>query len=326
MAQLVEQLIRNQQVAGSNPAISSKKTVLSYLIEQFFIQENKLKERIMDKSNKEKTFLEIVDKVYDDALSPALKETGGFFSAITGFFNNVVAAPLHRLNASFKIKTEAYINNLHKRYLEIPDENKQEPSVNIVGPTLEALKYNLDEEDLKEMFTNLLLNAMDKTKCSKCHTSFVEIIKQLDSIDATVLNYLSKYKIGQIPMVSPKCNISLSFQGQMLQGYTIANEKFPDLFIGEINSLDIFAISRSLYNLGRLGIIKMNYVALLNDFYDNYKQIEGSEKIKELFLGIINGSPEFAKSCKLSFDRGQMEFTEFGRDFVDCVIQSKENI
>ena len=26
MAQLVEQLIRNQQVAGSNPAISSKKT------------------------------------------------------------------------------------------------------------------------------------------------------------------------------------------------------------------------------------------------------------------------------------------------------------
>ena len=36
MAQLVEQLIRNQQVAGSNPAISSKKgrtdfSVLSFL-------------------------------------------------------------------------------------------------------------------------------------------------------------------------------------------------------------------------------------------------------------------------------------------------------
>ena len=36
MAQLVEQLIRNQQVAGSNPAISSKKKSLPFSVDSFF--------------------------------------------------------------------------------------------------------------------------------------------------------------------------------------------------------------------------------------------------------------------------------------------------
>ncbi len=37
MAQLVEQLIRNQQVAGSNPAISSKKRKDGFLRSSFFV-------------------------------------------------------------------------------------------------------------------------------------------------------------------------------------------------------------------------------------------------------------------------------------------------
>lgn len=37
MAQLVEQLIRNQQVAGPNPASSSKKNSSTFRLENFFI-------------------------------------------------------------------------------------------------------------------------------------------------------------------------------------------------------------------------------------------------------------------------------------------------
>ncbi len=38
MAQLVEQLIRNQQVAGSNPAISSKKARFSSILSKKYFE------------------------------------------------------------------------------------------------------------------------------------------------------------------------------------------------------------------------------------------------------------------------------------------------
>ncbi len=41
MAQLVEQLIRNQQVAGSNPAISSKNATDAFALVAFLVITNK---------------------------------------------------------------------------------------------------------------------------------------------------------------------------------------------------------------------------------------------------------------------------------------------
>ena len=65
----------------------------------------------MKKETKEKLAVELTEKVYNDAGRPILKEVGGFFGAVAGFFNHVVAAPLHRLNAKFKIKPKHILKN-----------------------------------------------------------------------------------------------------------------------------------------------------------------------------------------------------------------------
>lgn len=274
----------------------------------------------MGKERIEKAIAEVAGEVYADAIGPSMKEAGGLLGAFMGFFNNVVAAPLHKLNAKFRVKTEAYIRNLEKRYLEIPDEYKQEPPIKIVGPTLEALKYNLDEEELRQMFTNLLVNSMDKTKCSKCHTSYVEIIKQLDSIDANILQHLSRRKNGDIPIVKPKCGITLSLDNRTVTGYSIGAEMFPDIFIGEIDGLDIFDISKSLSNLNRLGIINIFNVPLLDDLIKYYDAIEQSQIIVNIFKDFMQAQPNLAFGCRLVYDRGYILFTEYGKDFVDVVI------
>ena len=187
---------------------------------------------------KEKDVLEnLAEKAYDDVGKPALTELGGFFGAIAGFFNNVVAAPLHRLNAKYKLKTQMYIYNLYEKYQMIPDENKQEPPLQIVGPTIEALKFNLDDDDLSCLFTNLLLSSMDNRIAHKCHPAYVQIISQMDGADARVLATIFARKGGRIPMVMPKCSIKLEYQGRILDGYSMHPEKFPELYIGFVEIL-----------------------------------------------------------------------------------------
>ncbi len=273
----------------------------------------------MDNKTEDKLTQKIAEKIYDDTASPALQEVGGFFAAITGFFNHVVAAPLHRLNAKFKIKTEAYIRNLYEEYQKIPENHRQEPPINIIGPTLEALKYELDEEALSEMFTNLLLSSMDDRIESKCHPAYVKIISQMNAKDAIVLKGIFQRRNAPFAMVKPKCAIDLNYQGKKLSGYHIHADKFPELYIGDIENLTPFEISKSLYNLNRLGIIEINKTfALRNDFFDIYKQLIESDTIKNIYSQLDTTS---IPGCSLDFDKGSINFTEFGKDFAESVIK-----
>lgn len=58
-------------------------------------------------------------------------------------------------------------------------EERVESSINIVGTTIESLKYNLDEEHIKDMFTNILISDMTKDKKEKVLPAYIEIVKQL---------------------------------------------------------------------------------------------------------------------------------------------------
>ena len=263
----------------------------------------------------------LADKVYDDALSPAMKEVGGIFSALAGFFNNVVAAPLHRLNAKHKIKTQKFIDNLYQEYLQIPEENRQEPPVNIVGPTLEALKYNIDEATLSELFANLLLAAMNNKIANKCHPAYVKILAQMDSTDALVLQHIAPRRGSAFGVVSPRCAIKIEFQGKTLHGYQILMDKFPDHYIGTVNNLSIFEISKSLYNLSRLGLINIQKNSSLRaDIWDPYKGLINTQDILDIFN---SADPNILSYCTLQYDKGHIEFTEFGKDFVECIIRNK---
>ena len=80
-----------------------------------------------------------------------------------------------------------------------------------------------------------------------------------------------------------------------------------------------FEISKSLYNLNRLGIIEINKTfALRNDFFDIYKQLIESDTIKNIYSQLDTTS---IPGCSLDFDKGSINFTEFGKDFAESVIK-----
>lgn len=79
---------------------------------------------------------------------------------------------------------------------------------------MQALTYTAQNETLREMYVNLLANSMNTDKNSVVHPSFVEIIKQMNSLDAKVFDEIAKTNAYQ-KVMNPK--IMLKGQGNSLQ-------------------------------------------------------------------------------------------------------------
>ncbi|MCL2556007.1 MAG: DUF4393 domain-containing protein [Firmicutes bacterium] len=268
---------------------------------------------------KKDTAVELAGKVYDDGLKPAVKNAGGFFGALTGFFNHVVAAPLHKLNARFEIKTKAFINDLEKEYENIPVENRQEAPINILVPILDSLKARLDEEELKNMFTKLLKNSMDNRVSDKCHPAYVNVINQLSSNDARLLKDMANDKINNAVVYTKLKDKILDgiYQLNVIDGNYILALKQDDK---QTEKLTIGKINKSISSLKRLGIIKIE-----NADIENHK---GENKI---FKDLRDIQQEILKDL-LSKDQNYYsshtdmvwKFTSFGKEFIETCIGFNE--
>ena len=98
----------------------------------------------------------------------------------------------------------AKVTNLNQVIDELEEKiiEPEELNINIEGNVMDRLKYNLDEDYLVEMYTNILISDMDSRTKNKCHVCFVEILKQLSKNDLEVLN--RKYEALLIEIISNK--------------------------------------------------------------------------------------------------------------------------
>lgn len=85
---------------------------------------------------------------------------------------------------------------VRRRLDEIPDEFRQAPKLGVALPALEAASMNWEEEQLREMYLNLLQRASDSQTAYAVHPSFVEVIRQLSADEANSLNHLLIYNVS----------------------------------------------------------------------------------------------------------------------------------
>jgi len=135
-----------------------------------------------------------VEKVYEDALSPAMKQIGKSLESVAKT-SRFLLAPFDYL-AKQHDRWERY---LEKVSLKVKDENLVEGHPQLVIPILEGLSLSYENTLLSELFINLLAISIDKTKQNFAHPAFPNIIKQLSHDEAVILFFLKKknYKIKQ---------------------------------------------------------------------------------------------------------------------------------
>lgn len=247
------------------------------------------------KKKTEETISELANKVYDDAIKPAAQDVGGIVGTLTGFIKNVVLYPLKKLNIKYEQKIQAFERMMQSKYENISEHLRCDPELHIVGPTMESLKYNILEDDLAELFANLLISDMDRTTQSSCSNAFVKIIEQLSPIDARVLKNLVLYFKNIKPSSSVDTSVSIG-RLERIHYINEGNEKHeaPTYLLSdfgmEINDYDL---SKSIINLQRLGLVDLLFVEDNSEMEQVLSRlIESSYQTNKLILP-YNRPPEF---------------------------------
>lgn len=90
----------------------------------------------------------------------------------------------------FEVFQERFNESLQK----IEKKNITRPSLSLWGATVDSLKWNLNEQQkyIRDMFINILVSDIDKTKKDVVQPSFIEIVKQLSVNDAIFLESIKE--------------------------------------------------------------------------------------------------------------------------------------
>ncbi|GAK01493.1 DUF4393 domain-containing protein [Geomicrobium sp. JCM 19055] len=181
----------------------------------------------------------------------------------------------------------------------IPEENLVEPKLHVVGPAIEASKYYIDSEELREMFSSLISASIDNRKSDLVHPSFVELIKQLSPLDAQNLKLFKG--VYQFPICE--------YRGVTKKDKAYIT-RYTNVFLQNPKVSDHNLISSSMSNLDRLGLIYISYSNFISDetFYDKFKNTSIYKKLKHE-IG-RNGDES------LEIRKGLTQPTPIGNDFI----------
>ena len=269
-----------------------------------------------------KTVAEVVSGVlekapiYEDAAQPALREIG---QGLGGMLKLVVL-PLKMMGYKADKLLEDFQERLEQKGKNIQEENLQAPDPTIAGPIIQSLGYTLHKEPLREMFTNLLISGMDKSKNADVHPGFVEIIKQVSSDEAKILQRLISYlemtlslegdKIKEVKIGDRYSNIPI------VNVIKFINKPLKTVFMTNVCLLAQeadceFPGNESVYidNLLRLGIIRLRSNVKIGNG-------ESNRKIDEWFINF-----KLSNEGDFELEYGILEITNFGYKFIStCVL------
>ena len=141
-----------------------------------------------------------LDKValaaYHDSLSPTLRKIGEELVPVAKLVK-IALAPIKLAVWSYE-SIEAFLSIRETQLLaERKAKNIKTPPLSLSGPLVMNMAFSADEPDLREMYARLLASAMDERSADGAHPSFVNIIQQLTSDEAKILNYISELGIVQ---------------------------------------------------------------------------------------------------------------------------------
>ena len=240
---------------------------------------------------------------YEADTKQKIAETKNFLATIA---HGGLVVPLKKVGGavikiaeSFSLHSESTKNAINNKVEHLKSQgilSGEISSIPAFADMAERLVYLDEEPDLKQMFEDLLISTVDSTKTNINHPAYVEILKQINNQEAKKLKILFE----QVEIGIPICNIDLitNDQGhyQIIQQYVIPNI-YSDI------------TKKELENWERLKLITIDMeVYWTNDPLYDYAQNIVDEANKTA------ASPQ-----KLELTKGQLKFTEFGKNFAKAV-------
>jgi len=267
---------------------------------------------------------ESVKPLVTSLAEPSTKTIGQRLSDIVDLvFTPVELAKIYKDN-----KIDSFRHSLTNKINAIPKEKRMEPPLNVIGPAIEAAKYHIDDELLREMFAELVACSMHSDVSNFVHPSFVEIIKQLSAADAKFLNAMCArgpdkrksfrnavyqgivYVEAELRAYEKTKNTNYIIMSRSLRdfNYEVGVESYEDM----LSSINI-----SYENLKRLNLLETEQVPMQNFTKSDYIECFATTceaKFKEWGNDMFNFEVVYVWHLT--------KHTMFGKAFCDIVLPS----
>lgn len=250
---------------------------------------------------------EFARQSYKDIGEHIVKPTAKVVGTIPDVINRLLV-PVHQWIEEGKYNLEKTKKILAIKLENIKPENLVSPDSHIAVPALQYISYCMDNEELRDMYANLLANAMNKVVKNGVHPSFVEIIKQLCPDEAKILRHIAQqegFPLLGIRYENPKTSDGLDIVKHFSDiGYK-TNCEYPRDF------------PKYLDNLVRLGLVELEGIRSLT-FKEFYHPLKEHSDFKKLLV-----IPENYSKVGYIYPKEIPHFgtiTNFGRHFCRICI------
>lgn len=247
----------------------------------------------------------LLKQIYKDLAKPGVSQVGKALSTVLGL-GNTLLWPVSLLNERVKIALQHNLEKYRKQ-LDGTEEEKVVPVPPEIGvPIADKLTYVTNEE-LSNLYVNLLAKASRKDTAGQAHPSFVNIIGALSPDEAVLLQeFRHRASIGFLTARWYKEDTSEWRQvGDLLTGLEVGPKvAFKENFVAYFS------------NFHGLGIVEIRRDIQLvpESIY------EGLEKMYRPFFEVTP-----MQGRELRFDHGRIDITPFGALFVTaCLSGLKE--
>ena len=243
---------------------------------------------------------QILLTIYGDLAQPSVKKVGTALETVFEFSTSLLL-PIKLLNEKFKLNFEKRLNEYKEKIEQISEENLCEVNPQIGTPIIEKLSYTTNDE-IANLFTNLLTKASSTETVNLAHPAFVQLIERLSVDEASIIKYLLNNDI--IPCISFRAHLKENngFQ-EILKNGTLIQFEIELLFPQNIKTY--------LDNLSSMGILDVSHGLhkkdenIYNPLYEKYYYETVNESYSETTI--------FKNVSKI---KSYYQITDFGKAFI----------
>ena len=250
--------------------------------------------------------IEVVNAVADK-LPKTVSAIDSVLSTVVGVFD-LLLTPFQIAKIYKDQKLDEIKEHIKEKAEEIPQEFLKEADLSVVGPTLEAMKYTIMDDELNELFENLLVSSLDKRK--NVFPGFADIIRQINSDEAKLLKYIANSESDSFPLITLRCDSQDGNGGiDILSNFTnIGYDLCERPALTTTYLVDLARFGLIEFVQGKYLIDEKIYEPLIN--HSEIKKIDNEELHKE-------GLKDYR------IIKGFFEITEYGKEFLDsCVLKA----
>lgn len=240
-------------------------------------------------------------EVYGDLARPGVRQVGKALETVIGL-GNTVLWPVAWANERSRIALERNLERYRQALEYVSEEKIISVAPEIGVPIAEKLAYSQDEK-LTDLYVRLLASASSSDTVADAHPSFVNVIANLSPDEARLIEHFRA--VADVPFIAAQAEMlgsglrSVLMEPKIPENY-LAGLAFPqnvDAYISNLQGLGLVTIRGDVWQASEA----------------TYEQMENS--MRPRLEEIMNSVSKFA-GRNLVFDRGLIESTSFGRQFI----------